>query len=178
MKAKIIVVALTLTAVTFMANAQTGLKIGYTNADYVLSLLPEAKQIDAELKAYEKQLQNQLQAKYKDLQAKVADYETNVNSYDELIRADKEQEITALQQNIQQFSQDAETSMSKKRNQLLAPAYEKIGTAIENVAKENNYSHVFSAGSPGFDVLLYAREEDNISNLILKKLGITPPVGE
>jgi len=178
MKAKIIVVALTLTAVTFMANAQTGLKIGYTNADYVLSLLPEAKQIDAELKAYEKQLQNQLQAKYKDLQAKVADYETNVNSYDELIRADKEQEITTLQQNIQQFSQDAETSMSKKRNQLLAPAYEKIGTAIENVAKENNYSHIFSAGAPGFDVLLFAREEDNISNLILKKLGITPPVGE
>ncbi|MFT5640057.1 MAG: outer membrane protein [Cyclobacteriaceae bacterium] len=178
MKAKIIVLALTITAMSFMANAQAGLKIGYTNADYVLSLLPEAKQIDAELKAYEKQLQNQLQAKYKDLQAKVADYETNVNSYDELIRADKEQEITTLQQNIQKFSQDAETSMGNKRNQLLAPAYEKIGTAIETTAKENGYSHVFSAGAPGFDVLLYAREEDNISNLVLKQLGITPPIAE
>jgi len=178
MKAKIIVLALTLSAVTFMANAQEALKIGYTNADYVLSLLPEAKQIDAELKAYEKQLQNQVQAKYKDLQAKVEDYERNVNSYDELIRADKEKEITTLQQNIQQFSADAEASMGKKRNQLLAPAYEKIGTAIETVAKENNYTHVFSAGAPGFDVLLYAREQDNISDLVLKKLGITPPVAE
>ena len=39
-------------------NAQ-GVKIGYTNAEVILSLLPEARQIDADLKAYETQLQNQ-----------------------------------------------------------------------------------------------------------------------
>lgn len=175
MKSKFLVVVVALVALGFSASAQDNLKLGYTNADYILSLLPEAKQIDAELKAYEKQLQNQIQAKYQDLQAKVADYEKNVASYDELIRADKEQEIQALQQSIQKFSQDAEVSMNKKRNQLLQPAYEKIGNAIEQVAKENNYTHIFSAGTPGFDVLLYAREEDDVSNLILKKLGITPP---
>lgn len=175
MKAKILIAIVAVMALTFSVSAQGDLKIGYTNADYILSLLPEAKQIDAELKAYEKQLQNQIQAKYKDLQAKVADYEANVNTYDELIRADKEQEITTLQQSLQKFSQDAETSLSNKRNQLLQPAYEKIGKAIEQIAIENGYSHIFSAGSPGFDVLLYAREEDDVSNLILKKLGITPP---
>ncbi len=156
-------------------SAQDNLKIGYTNADYVLSLMPEAKQIDAELKAYEKQLQNQIQAKYNNLQEKMTDYQTNAGSWDDLIRSDKEQEIQTLQQNIQQFSQDAETQMAKKRNTLLKPVYEKIGKAIEDVAVENNYSHIFSAGSPGFDVLLYAREQDDVSDLILKKLGITPP---
>ncbi len=175
MKAKNLIVIIAVIACSYSVSAQSDLKIGYTNADYVLSLLPEAKQIDAELKAYEKQLQNQIQAKYKDLQAKVADYEANVNTYDELIRADKEQEITNLQQSLQKFSQDAENSLSNKRNQLLKPAYEKIGKAIEQVAVENNYTHIFSAGTPGFDVLLYAREEDDVSDLILKKLGITPP---
>lgn len=174
MKAKFLIVV-ALVAVVFTASAQDNLKIGYTNADYILSLLPEAKQIDAELKAYEKQLQNQIQAKYQDLQNKVAEYEQNVATYDELIRADKEQEIQGLQQSIQKFSQDAEASMSKKRNQLLQPAYEKIGNAIEQIAVENNYTHIFSAGTPGFDVLLYAREQDDVSDLILKKLGITPP---
>lgn len=178
MKAKILIVVIALVACSYAVSAQDNLKIGYTNADYILSLLPEAKQIDAELKAYEKQLQNQIQAKYTDLQAKVADYEANVASYDELIRADKEQEITQLQQSIQKFSQDAEVSMSNKRNQLLKPAYEKIGNAIEQTAIENNYTHIFSAGTPGFDVLLYAREQDDVSNLILKKLGITPPAAE
>lgn len=175
MKAKLLIVIVALIAVSFTAGAQENLKIGYTNADYILSLLPEAKQIDAELKAYEKQLQNQIQAKYKELQTKVADYEANVGSYDELIRADKEEEITNLQNSIQKFSVEAENSMINKRNQLLKPAYEKIGNAITAVAEENGYTHIFSAGAPGFDILLYAREQDDVSNLVLKKLGITPP---
>ncbi|MFY0605747.1 MAG: OmpH family outer membrane protein [Cyclobacteriaceae bacterium] len=175
MKARILTVMVILVAFAGQLAAQGGLKIGYTNADYVLSLLPEAKQIDAELKAYEKQLQNQIQAKYNDLQTKMADYQTNAASWDDLIRTDKETEIQTLQQGIQKFQQDAEVSMSNKRNKLLKPVYERIGNAIESVAVENSYSHIFSAGSPGFDVLLYAREEDDVSNLILKKLGITPP---
>ncbi|MEQ8554223.1 MAG: OmpH family outer membrane protein [Cyclobacteriaceae bacterium] len=178
MKTKVLSVIVALMACAFHASAQDGLKIGYTNADYILSLLPEAKQIDAELKAYEKQLQSSIQAKYNDLQAKMTDYQSNAAGWDDLIRSDKEQEIQSLQQGIQKFSQDAEQSMSKKRNQLLQPVYEKIGNAIEAIAKENNYSHIFSAGTPGFDVLLYAREQDDVSDLILKKLGITPPAKE
>jgi len=178
MKTKLLIVVVVLMAGAMRVSAQDALKIGYTNADYVLSLLPEAKQIDAELKAYEKQLQNQIQAKYNNLQEKMTDYQNNAQTWDDLIRSDKEQEIQSLQQSIQKFSQDAENSMSNKRNQLLKPVYEKIGKAIEDVAKENGYTHVFSAGSPGYDVLLYAREQDDISDLILKKLGITPPAGE
>ena len=178
MKTKTLFVIVMLIAGAIQVSAQENLKIGYTNADYVLSLMPEAKQIDAELKAYEKQLQNQIQAKYNNLQEKMTDYQNNAATWDDLIRSDKEQEIQTLQQNIQQFSQDAETQMAKKRNTLLKPVYEKIGKAIEDVAVENSYSHIFSAGAPGFDVLLYAREQDDVSNLILKKLGITPPTNE
>jgi len=156
-------------------SAQDNLKIGYTNADYVLSLMPEAKQIDAELKAYEKQLQNQIQAKNNNLQQKMAEYQENSPQWDDLIRTDKERELQSLNENIQQFYQEAEAQMGKKRNALLKPVYEKIGQAIEDVAKENNFTHIFSAGAPGLDVLLYAREQDDVSNLILKKLGITPP---
>ena len=37
------------------------LKIGYTNTDYILSFLPETKQVQSEVQAYGTQLQNQLQ---------------------------------------------------------------------------------------------------------------------
>ena len=151
------------------------LKIGYTNAEYVLSLLPEAKQIEADLKAYETQLQNQLQAKYEEFQAKAADYQQNAPSMIEAVRADRERELQGLQENIQKFQAEAETSLLKKRNQLLQPAVEKVGTAIKEVSEENGYTHVFSSGAAGLDVLLYANEESNITNLILAKLGIDPP---
>ena len=144
-------------AICAVSMAQAQLKVGYTNAEYLLGLLPEAKQIEADLTAYEKQLQNQLQAKYADLQQKIADYQANEASYNDLIKTDKHNEITALQQSLQEFQVNAEQSMIKKRNDLLEPAVEKIGNAIKEVAEESNYTHVFSAGSPGFDVLLYAR---------------------
>ena len=58
MKIKFFISVLALCAVA-IGHAQV--KIGYTNAEYILGLLPEAKQIEADLTAYEKQLQNQLQ---------------------------------------------------------------------------------------------------------------------
>jgi len=154
------------------------LKIGYTNADYILSLMPEAKQIESDLTSYETQLQNQLQAKYTEFQSKAADYQQNAADMIDAVRADKENELQNMQVEIQKFEQQAQASLTNKRNELIAPAYEKIGTAIEQIAKENGYSHIFSSGSPGFNVLLYAREEDNVSDLVLKKLGIDPPAGK
>ena len=36
------------------------IKIGYTNVEYILSFLPETKQVQSEVQAYGTQLQNQL----------------------------------------------------------------------------------------------------------------------
>ena len=168
-------IAIALTAITFGAAAQGNLKIGYTTPDYILNQLPEAKQIEADLKSREKVLQNQLQAKYKEFETKMADYQSNAATWDELIRADKEQELNALNQSLQKLQQEAEQAIGKKQEELLKPAYEKIGKAIEDVAKENGYTHIFNLGAPRLDILLYAREQDDVTNLILKKLGVTPP---
>jgi len=153
------------------------MKIGYTNVEYVLSLMPEAKQIESELATIEKQYSNQLQAKYQDYQTKVADYQQNAESYIEAVRADKENEIVNLQTSIQEFEANAQNSLVTKRNELLAPAFEKIGIAIEEVAKESAYTHILNMTAGGQSILLYAREEDNVTDLVLKKLGIDPPAG-
>ena len=157
------------------AQGQDALKIGYTNAEYVLAQLPEAKQIESELTTYEQQLQNQIQAKYQDLQAKFADYQQNEATYNDVVKADKQKELQDLQTSLQEFQVNAEQSMSRKRNELLAPAVEKIGNAIKAVAEENGYTFIFSVGAPGLDVLLYGAEQYDVSDLVLAKLGIEPP---
>lgn len=174
MKSRILLSA-AIAMIGFGAMAQ--LKIGYTNVEYVLSLMPEAKQIESELANYEKQLGTQLQAKYADYQAKVGAYQENAATLTDVVRADKEKEITDLQASIQQFEQNAQNSLLDKRDQLLSPAFEKIGVAIEQISKENGYTHVLNMTAGGQSILLYAREEDNVSNLVLKKLGINPPAG-
>ena len=153
------------------------MKIGYTNVEYILTLMPEAKQIESELATTEKQLSAQLESKYQEYQAKVAEYQQNAESYTDVVIADKENEIVNLQTSIQQFEANAQNSLVNKRNELLAPAFEKIGVAIEQISTENGYTHVFNMTAGGQSILLYAREEDNVTELVLKKLGIDAPAG-
>jgi outer membrane protein len=175
MKTKWIFLAVFLLA--FTVKAQDQIKIGYTNAEYILSFMPEAKQIEAEIGDYEKQLSSQLDSKMKDFQTKLADLQQNAETMIPEVRADKEQELQTLQQNIQKFQRDAQTSLQQKQAELLQPAYDKIQEAIDAVAQANGYTHIINSGQPevGLHILLYARDEDNVSNLVLKQLGIEPP---
>ncbi len=161
--------------VAFASQAQTQ-KIGYADTEYIFSLMPQMKQIENELKTHSDQLQNQLKAKYTEYQTKLNAYNGMPATTPEAIKRDKETELTQLQENIQKFQQDAQTSLQKKQTDLMEPIYAKISKTIEEVAKENGYTFIIHTQLPGGgDILLYQDENYNISKLVLKKLGITPP---
>ncbi len=151
------------------------LKIGYTNVEYILSFLPETKQVQSEVAAYGTQLQNQLQSKITDFQSKADAFQKTAATMTDLIRADKQEELQNLQTSIQKFQNEAQTSIAQKEQDLFKPLFEKISNAINVVSERENFTHVFSAGVPGVDVLLYAKPSDDISNLVLGELGIDPP---
>lgn len=160
------------------AKAQDGgIKIGYTNVEFILGNMPEAKEIESELKVHEQQLSAQLEAKGTDFQTKVDDFQRNAENMIPEVRADKQQELQSLQQSIEKFRTDAQASLQRKSGELVQPVFDRIQKAIEEVAKANGYTHVLNAGQPevGLNIVLYAREEDDISNLVLKHLGIEPP---
>ena len=158
----------------FSINAQSAnLKIGYTNVDYILSQLPEAKQIESQLKTHEEQLGAQLQSKMKEFEDKYKSFMETQESLTPVVRTDKQTELQTLQTNIQQFQQEAEKSLQQKQVELLKPAYDKIQTSIDVVAKENGFTHVFSNDAGGVPILLFATEEDDISKLVLANLGVT-----
>jgi outer membrane protein len=167
-------------ATAFAVKAQSPVKIGYTNAEYILSNMPEAKQIEADLKVHEQQLSTQLDTKSKEFDSKVQEYQRTAENMIPEVRADKELELRNLQQSIQKFQQEAQNSLQRKQAELLQPVFDKIQKAIDEVAKANGYTHIFNSGQPdvGLNIILYAREEDNISNLVLKQLGIEPPAPE
>jgi len=98
-KRGLIVLIFLLTAFAF--NAKSQIKIGYTNAEFILSFMPEAKQIEAELKDYQQQLSTQLDSKMKEFQEKAAAYQRDAPNMIPEVRADKEQELQNLQQSIQ-----------------------------------------------------------------------------
>jgi|SRR6478736_1392740 len=162
-----------MSAVSF---AQTPVKIGYTNVDYVLSQMPESKQIEADLKAYSAQLEAQLKSKYSEFETKGQAYQKGAATMTDVVKADKEKELMSLRTSIEEFQKNADASLQKKQQSLMEPALDKLQKAIDDVAKENGYTYVFNsdAGFGTTPVLLHGPEDGNISDLVLKKMGVTP----
>ena len=164
---------------TLTAHAQSDSnpvqKIGHADWEYIFSQLPESKQIENDLKTHESQLQNQLKAKYSEYQTKAKALQDMPATTPDAIKIDKQTELSQLQESIQKFQQDAQTSLQKKQTDLMQPVFAKVGKAIGEVAKENGYSYIFTPQVlGGGDVILFADEKNNISVLVLKKLGVTP----
>ncbi len=166
-----------LVSIQSLAQEQVGTsqKIGYADWEYIFSKMPESKQIDTQMKTHSSQLEAQLKAKYTEYEAKLKAYQTSASTMLDAVRKDKETELTQLQENIQKFQQDAQASISKKQSDLMEPVFAKIGKAIEDVAKENGYVFIINPQLVGGgDVLLYSDEKYNVSDLVLKKLGVAP----
>ncbi len=159
----------------FAAHAQTATtKVGFADVDYIFSQMPEAKQIEAELKTTQTKLKEQIDAKAQEFQRKLQDYNANVNNMLDAVRANTERELQQLQQNLEKLQQDAQTTVQNKHTQLMDPVFKKVGKAIEDVAKENGYTFILSQQIGGLDVVLYGEDSADVSDLVLKKLGVTP----
>jgi outer membrane protein len=175
MRKLILLFVLALGIITTQAQTETASsKIGFADIDYIFSQMPEAKQIEAELNSTQTQLKNQIDGKVQEFQKKLADYQQNLNTMLDAVRQNTERELQQLQQNLQQLQQDAQATIDKKRGQLMEPVYKKVGKAIEEVAKENGYTFVLNQQIGGLDVILYGDEKHDVSDLVLKKLGVTP----
>lgn len=165
----LLVAAFLVVSVASFAQTAT-VKIGYTNANYIISQLPESRQIESDLKNHSTQLEKELQNKYKDYQTKVETYKKGAGAMSDVIRADKEKELTTLQASIEEFQRNADASLQKKEQAALQPVMAKIQTAIDKVAKENGFTHIFTA-----EALLFGPEDgNNFTDLVLKELGVTP----
>src|SRR6478736_6223516 len=165
-------------ALTTTAQTPVTQKIGYADWAYIFQQLPEFKQINDQLATHSSQLENQYKAKMQEYDTKVKAYQANVATMNEVVRKSTETELTQLGENIQKFQQDAMANVQAKQTTLMEPVYAKVGKAIEEVAKENGYDFILApqieVQGGGGDILLYSSEKFDISNLVLKKLGVTP----
>ncbi len=174
MRKALIAIVVVFVASLGLVNAQEAKapKIGYTNANYIFSISPKAKEIESEIRSRSMVLRKELEKKQEEFRTKLDDYEKTKNSMMEAIRRSKENELRNLEQNLMELQQGAETEIKNKTDELIAPESDRIQKAIKDVAAENGYTFVIN-GDP--QVLLYGVESANITDLVLKKLGITPP---
>lgn len=171
---KKIVFLFALSLVTLFSQAQTSTKIGFADVEYIFGQLPEAKQIETELQTLQAQLKKQYDAKVAEFQKKLEEYQAFGTTVPDAVRQNTERELQQLQQNIQKLEQESQENLQRKQVQLMEPVYTKVGKAIEDVAKEQGFNMIVNNQLSGLDVVLYADDSSDISDLVLKKLGVTP----
>ncbi len=174
MKVKVILSAMAMLCVGFVAQAQE-VKIGYTNVEFIMDLMPEMEQISADLQDYQTQLSTNFQTKVADFQSQVQAFEQAVPTMTPEARSAKEQELTGIRDNLQKFEQDMQVSYQRKLQEVLEPVQTKVINAINAVAAENNYTHIFAETAGQAPILLYTKEEDKFTELVLTKLGLEMP---
>jgi outer membrane protein len=174
MRKLVLLAVLGMLATVSHAQTASATKIGYADIDYIFTQMPESKQIDSELKSLQTQLKNQIDGKYQEFQKKLQDYNANINNMIDAVKANTERELQQMQQNIEKLQQDAQVTVQNKNTALMEPVFTKVGKAIEDVAKENGYTFILSQQLGGLDVILYGDEKNDVSDLVLKKMGVTP----
>lgn len=171
MKASLFLVLLLIPGI--FLKAQTPQKIGHADWQFIFSQLPEYRQIEGELKSFDAQLQAQLKQKTQELEVKFKEYKALPATTPDAIKKDKESELSYLQQNLQKFTEDAQVSFQKKQGELVTPVFDKVGKAIKDVATENGFAYIVNPQTTdGTDILLFADNKFDISNLVLTKLGV------
>jgi len=179
MKTKYILtlVVMAITAGSVFSQELKPQKIGTMSMDYVLAAMPEIKSIQSTLAALQTQLQKQGEAKQQQYQQKAVKYQTEGQSMTIGDRQQLEREIAALEQELKDFSATAQNKLETKQAELMGPINKRVGEALDAVVSEKGFTHIFNIGIPqaGLEILFYTDPGYDVSNDVLKKMGIEPP---
>ena len=170
--------SLAVVAVLFLtigsANGQQ--KIGHINYADIFTSTPEYKKAENELKALDSLKTGELQAMFGEYQKKRNEAqeklmnrsEANKDVIDPQLNA-LDIEIQDIERRLQEVQQIAEQELNQKQQELFAPIHQKVGTAIQSVAKEKGYAYLFDISSTNIP---YYQGGEDVSNDIKTKLGI------
>jgi outer membrane protein len=165
---KKIIIALLL-ALPFAVMAED-LKIGIFNSQEVITILPDYNTAMSELENINLKYQTEGKKLQEELEKKYQEYASTAETLDPAIRQYKETELARLQQSIQEFATNAETTLKKKQQELMMPIINKVQQAIKKVGDENNFTYIIDNAA---NVVPYVSPKaENVLPLIKKALNI------
>ena len=166
---KLLLFTITILSTGFLYS-QTSNKLGYTDSDKLIKMMPENDTAQAKLERAVRDFQKQLETMQGEFNNKYQEYTNNRNTYLEAVRRMKEEELQDMNARIQQFQSAARENIKITRDEVFKPVIDKAKKAISDVAIENNFAYIFDL-SNGF-VIFYDESTIDILPLVKKKLGI------
>ena len=132
--------------------------------------MPDVKAANLQLDTVNKTYQAQMKSLVDEYQKQEADLSDPTKKYPDPVLQDKQKSIKALGERIQAFRDDANSDIQKKQDELMGPIRKKISEGIAAVAKELKLDVVLDSSQQG--VVLYASEAVDVTDAVMKKLGL------
>ena len=146
-------------------------KLGYINSQQILANYKEAQDAQEQLD----KINQEWQAEGAELQQQFQDLGQQLESQSLLLseerQKEKQAELQALYQRIQQFQNDKwgqNGEFFRKQEEVMKPIYDKINAAIKKVGEEERFDYIFDivAGN-----IVYASpEQEDLTDLVIEEL--------
>jgi Skp family chaperone for outer membrane proteins len=173
MKTKqILLVAIAFICISFSANAQRGVRIGYIDMEYILENVPEyieaSTQLDGKVQRWKADIDKKQQEidlmKLTLTNERVLLTKELIEEREEEIKI-KEDEMIAYQQN--RFGSGGDLVI--QRRQLVQPIQDQVFNIVQEVAEAKKYDFIFDKSADV--VMLFAAKRNDISDIVLRSVN-------
>ncbi len=144
--------------------------VAYVNTTDLLSAFPAKEEATQKLVALSENYKKELELMQNEYNKKYSDYITYQGSLAENIKLRRMQELTELENKMQQFMQLAQEDIEQQEKALLEPLKKQITDAIRQVGIEQNFTVIYDLANPGIAFVNPVAVDAN--PLVRAKLGM------
>ncbi len=174
MKYKVLFLLAIISLMSFSANAQRGVRIGYIDTEYILQNVPEYQEASTQLDKKVLQWKTEIETKLNAIEQKKKELDNErvlltKELYDERFEDISFEEAEILDYQQKRFGPNGDLMIQKR--QLIEPIQDQIFAAVQEIAETKKYDFVFDKSADV--VMLYSAERYDMSEQVLRTITRT-----
>lgn len=174
MKYKVLFLVTVFSLMSFISNAQRGVRIGYIDTEYILQNIPEYQQATTQLEQKVQQWKTEIEQRLNAVEQKKKQLENESvlltkELYEERLEDITYEEAEILDYQQKRFGPNGDLMIQKK--QLMQPIQDQIFAAVQEIAGNKSYDFIFDKSADV--VMLYSAERFDISDLVIRSITRT-----
>ncbi len=140
-------------------------KIGFVDAQQVLTTIESGKAAQDELERKAREAQQRITPMLEELESKQKELKAKQFVMSKEALSEKQLDLAELQNRLETQGKEEENKLKIDQQRLMGPLQEKFIEVVREVGRENGFSVVMLTDAPG---LLYRRESLDLTELVIK----------
>lgn len=169
---KLLAISLAFLSISFAADAQRGVRIGYIDMEYILESVPEYQEASTQLDGKVQRWKADIQKMSQEIdQMKLNLANERVLLTKELIE-EREEEVKIKEDEMIKYQQDRfgpNGDLIIQRRQLVQPIQDQVFNIVQEIAENKKYDFIFDKSADV--VMLFAAKRNDISETVLRSIN-------